>query len=275
MRSVSYAVLAVVLLAFAVNAEVITVTPGNMGDWVFLNSSPDGVGEMVAGPATPPLGVGSAQLNTGTHGDERVELRNSGWAGTPLSALVALSYSTYVTENNGQQFPYLFVDVNVSGGTGVDDVLAFEPPYQTPSSGNPSLPNQGNPALNTWQTWNALPGGWWSDWGVVSDMTPGTGVQPLSHYLETYPNAKIVNADGGLGGVRLIFGWASPEDRFNGYVDNFTIGTAAKTLTYDFDPNPAVPEPATVALLGAGLAAILVRRRYFGRSISKRSVVRV
>ena len=116
---------------------------------------------MVTGPDTPPLGTGSANLATGngvTGGEGAEILSNSGYAGTALSSLTALSYSTYDTLNNGQQFPYLSLEISL--GTTIKgnsyDQLFFEPPYQTATTGNPSLPNQGATALNTWQSWNAL-----------------------------------------------------------------------------------------------------------------------
>ncbi len=245
----------------AAYAGTVVVSPSSMGDWAFLNSSPDGVGEFVTGPGAPPLGVGSLHLSTGTHGDERVELRNTSYAGTKLSDLTSLSYSTYVTSNNGQQFPYIFLNIDTDGNGSVDDILGFEPPYQTPSAGNPSLPDQGDTAMNTWQVWDALGGGWWSSGGYAG-LDPGTGVQSLAPYLAAFPDATIVNSSTGLGGVRIIFGWASPEDRFDGYVDAFTIGTAAATTTYDFEPGQqAVPEPMTIFLGIMGLGSVAGFRR--------------
>jgi len=64
----------------------------------------------VAGPSTPPLGVGSLQLATGdgtTGATCSAALRNSNYNNVPLSSLTALSYSTYDQVNNGSQFPVL------------------------------------------------------------------------------------------------------------------------------------------------------------------------
>ena len=156
------------------------------------------VAQMVYGPASPPLGVGSAQLATApSHGDASASITTSSFDGTPLSSLTSLSYSTYDTVNNGQPFPYLALSVSLNGTpTGPQDVLFFEPPYQSPATGNPSLPNQGAPVMNTWQTWNALEGGWWDNNG---NFNPGTtegstpGVNSLTAFLLLYPNATLID----------------------------------------------------------------------------------
>ncbi|HXJ00173.1 MAG TPA: PEP-CTERM sorting domain-containing protein [Micropepsaceae bacterium] len=102
---------------------------------------------------------------------------------------------------------------------------------------------------------------------AIPTCTPGTGVDTLSNCLGADLNtAKIVNAPDGLGGVRFNVGFASGTDQFNGYVDNFHIaGLDTNDTLFNFDPNAAasVPEPATVALFGAGLVALawLLHRR--------------
>ncbi|MEJ0019517.1 MAG: PEP-CTERM sorting domain-containing protein [Acetobacteraceae bacterium] len=250
------------------------VSPGSMGDWAFNNrdvnvivgAEPTAIGWMVNGPATPPLGTGSANLATGngtTGGDGSSELRNTGYAGTLLSSLTTLSYSTYMTQNNGQQFPYFGLVISTTGGATADNTIFFEPPYQTPGTGNPSLPDQGATALNTWQTWDALNGAWWDNNGTC---TGGTGVDSLAACLGAdFATATIVNAANGLGGVRFNVGFASANDQFNGYVDNFTIGINGANTTYDFElTDVQVPEPATLGLLGtavAGMVAFARRRR--------------
>lgn len=112
---------AIGLASASVHATTIVVDPANMGSWSFANAdgngivgnNPTGSGSMVTGPATPPLGVGSANLATGngtTGGDGAELLSNSGYAGMALSSLTALSYWTYDTVNNGQQFPVLQIE---------------------------------------------------------------------------------------------------------------------------------------------------------------------
>jgi hypothetical protein len=277
------------MMAAVSSADPIVVSPANMGGWT-LNSFDDfgsivtsgpfaGTAEMTTGPATPPLGVGSAHLatpapsaapdpsNPGSGG--AAAIATEGFDNTPLSALTALSYHAYMANNgpvNNQQFPYLALSINTgnvdnSGDSGADanmiDTLFFEPPYQQPSTGNASLPDQGATVLNQWQSWNALEGGFWDNLGIGN---PGTGVMPLSTFVADFPNATIQNGGlPGLGGVALQVGFADSTSQFDGYVDDFTIGINGANATYDFEPS--VPEPASMGMICVGGAAVLMRRR--------------
>ena len=60
------------LLSVSYGATVV-VSPGNMGSWAFVTTDNTGtpgdpgyVAQMVNGPATPPLGMGSARIEYGT-----------------------------------------------------------------------------------------------------------------------------------------------------------------------------------------------------------------
>ena len=219
----------------------------------------------------PPLGTGSAELSTAPGGgDGGVGITTGALDGTLLSSLSlgAISYSAYATANNGQQFPYLAINVNLNDGSGNQDTLFFEPPYQTPGAGGPSVPNQGATVMNQWQTWNAAIGGWWDNNNVL-----GSGgyneVGFLSAFVALFPNATVADSDAPfsfIDGVTLQVGFADTNTE-SGYVDNVTIGGT----TYDFEAVPAVPEPATV-ITGAllltpfGVSAFrMLRKRGAGR----------
>jgi hypothetical protein len=163
-----------------------------------------------------------------------------------------------MTTNNGQQFPYVAVSFSSTGVGPADDNIIFEPPYQTPPSNNPSLPDQGPTAMNTWQTWDAKDGGWWDGNSLAG--TPGTGVMSFATAVADYPNATIAGFGAPFLGLEFQVGLASSGETFDGNVDNVTLGVNGVNTTYDFEPN-AVPEPASMGLICVGGAAVLMRRR--------------
>lgn len=245
------------IAAVGVSAQALVVSPGNMNGWTIYTTNSSGalntgsgIGDFVTGPATPPLGTGSAHLQTPSGGgDQSVQFRNIGWAGTRVDTLTELSYSTYASAWNGQQLPYLTIWLDTDGIAGTDDRLWFEPDYSSAGAGNGNPNPQPNAALGTWQTWDALGGMWYSD----DHAGPGSNAITLSAYLTLEPNATIVDAvPGTVGGIRITSGFASAADSFNANIDEFTIGTSVSSITYDFEP-AAVPE-ASPMLLG-GLAA--------------------
>ncbi|TLZ58937.1 MAG: hypothetical protein E6K16_07855, partial [Methanobacteriota archaeon] len=131
-------------------------------DGATLTSTPTATTSFVTGPGPAPLGAGSALLSVGTDGDGGVQLRQPSYVGTLLSDVTALSYSTYVSTFMGCQAAYLILGLDTDGDGLVDDALFFEPCYQTGGYIGDSVPAQGAPMLGTWQTWNALVGGWWN-----------------------------------------------------------------------------------------------------------------
>jgi hypothetical protein len=259
------------LTSFA-GAATVVVSPGNMDGWAFATTDSNGdaatfpgtITQMVTGPAAPPAGIGSAELGTAPgHGDGAAQISTTNFDGTPLGSINSLSYSTYDTVNNGQQFPYMQVFVSTTGSGPADDWLTFEPPYQQPATGNPGLPDQGAPAPLQWQQWNALEGGWYDADGFLGTNPGGSGdVDSLGSFLTQFPSATIEDSPfpGGLGGIELLVGYGGPTDNFDGNVDAVTIGTAGGTSTYDFEP-ASVPEPASLSLLGIGAGGLMLRRR--------------
>jgi hypothetical protein len=202
------------------------------------NGSPDttyGSVTFVTGPGTPPLGVGSLRLQTNPgKGDGSAQLRNTLYAGVKLTDLTNLTYWAYSAVNNGQQFPYLTLAVSYTVPSPGTDTLFFELPYQQPFTGNPSCPDQGPTAMNTWQKWDALHGCWWDN---NAELGSGglLGVQPLSVFISNHSDAAIYNPSS-LGGLRVAVGFASSTDNFDGNVDAVTIAHSTTKTTYNFEP---------------------------------------
>jgi hypothetical protein len=260
-------VLALTLLAAPQSeAATLVVSPTNMQGWNFFSSdasdgSPSdngidtGAGALVPGPAVPPLGIGSAQL-TLVEGGDSSQLRTSNHGGTLLSSITGLSYSTYVSSSStGDQAPYLQLRLDYDGNGSQDDILHFEPEYQSGYTTN--VPNQGALTNFAWQSWDALNGGWWSVFNTLGTGAAGSTVLPLTAFATANPNAAIIASNG----LRVVTGFGHGSwNLFNGNVDSLTIEGAGGFTTYDFEPF-VIPEPSAMALTACGLAALLVRRR--------------
>ena len=222
----------------------LVVTPAVPHGWV-PRTVDDGNGAFtasvawVSGPGTPPLGIGSVQLSPGTDGGDAAEVRNVNYSGVTLATLTELSYSTYVQGGgSGGQAPYIILAVDYDNNGTSDDLLFFEPVYQTVAF----FPPNPQPAIvvGAWQTWDALNGGWWSVNGTAG-AAPGTNVKPLSAIIGAQPNARIVNSGTGLGGLRIVTGFGDGAwDNFVGNVDNVRVGVSGATTIYDFDIAPSL-----------------------------------
>jgi len=235
--SVASAAVAVLATAAVAAAATVTVAPGHMDGWAINNdtcgAATTGSVAFVSGPATPPARTGSVQFSVGANGDSYPTVRQSDYNGVKLSSLTAFDYSTYVSHfGTGGQAPYIDLYVDNNNDNVRDDILAFEPVYQT---------SQGTVALNTWQHWDALNGLWWSD-----SMGGPPPLFTLASYVASHPDARILNVGGG--GVILAAGcgggaWTS----FVGNADKLTIGVSGNSTTYDFEATFSKPSPGNPA----------------------------
>ncbi len=207
-----------------------TVSPSNMNGWAFQTVGATASGSFVSGPATTPLGTGSARLFTATDGSQTVALHTSAFLNSKLADVTNLQYSAYASTSNGGSVGQPFMYVHVSTGLG-SDILTFNPNDQSSQT----------PTVNAWQTWNV------KDGFVRSTSFAGFAGGTISQYLAFIANfdssdVLIVNKSDSTGGLRFLMGDASSSNLFDGNVDNFTIGISGADTTYDFDPD-AAPTP--------------------------------
>ncbi|MCK6483936.1 MAG: HYR domain-containing protein [Phycisphaerae bacterium] len=206
-------------------------------------------GAPVMGPDTPPLGVGSFHMPTGSGTGSglggKTFLLTGNHDGTKLADITTFSYSTYVSTSSLAATHLapainLYIDLDDDGDR--DTTLVFEPVYV--------VAEQGAVAQGIWQTWDTLdgPGWWYTSSGGYAGLLPSPGgeFKPLSHYIGLFPDARIVAWF--APGMNFVTGqssggiWAG----FDGNVDNVTFETnAPSSVTYDF-------EPTTVSIICTG-----------------------
>lgn len=191
-------------------------------EWV-LYARNAGTGAFVAGPAAPPLGVGSLNLQTPT-GSDKVYLFNYEQVGTRLADIDAMGYSTYRTAGSPVQVSSINIEIDRTGGAftaGDYAVLVFEPVYNT---------DQGALVDGAWQSWDAYNGGaaiWWSSRAIP-------GVCAFSCFV-TWDTIVANNPDATiLGGFGVNQGSGNPA--LNANVDALRLGASGQTVTYDFEP---------------------------------------
>ncbi|MGI8402983.1 MAG: hypothetical protein ACR2NS_15460 [Gemmatimonadaceae bacterium] len=190
--------------------------------WVFYFRSPTSTGAFVSGPGNPPLGVGSFELGTVLPTDKGT-LFNYDHVGTRLADITRLGYSTWrdpASTAPAVQLPSINIQIdyngpNVAGGF---STLVFEPVYN---------PDEGAIQSGVWQTWQGIPGIWWS-------TRPINGVCAVACYVSwstivaNNPDATIlggfgVNQGSGSGGLVAA-------------TDALIIGANGNTWTYNFEP---------------------------------------
>jgi hypothetical protein len=207
-------------------------------------------------PLETPLPSGALHLVVGD-GSSWARLRSTRYHRTYLRDLTRLDYWTCDNANNGQQLPYIIMDIDWNGDNTIDDLIFFEPAYQNPSEGGSCSAGSAQDVqmLGKWQFWDALRNvsGTFRAcyWALSSVLEGGTGtlgcgegifVCALSDYIAQHPDAAIINVDGNHGGVQIVHGFDDGFP-FDGWVDGFTIGkdingtagqTSNSTITYDF-----------------------------------------
>lgn len=211
----------------------------NPNAWVFYNDENDtidnvGLGSMVNGPATPPLGTGSAQISvTGT---QRRNLATYQFSGTPLAAISTLKFSTYnPSAGNGgsaNRSGYITFNVDFNGSDTFQRRLNFVPSQN------------GSVTQNNWKEWDAINGGnaQWSysgnNWpaGVGGGGELGTTLKTWNQILSQYPGVRIRVSD-------AFFGIRVGEPYNDGYTENIDaikFGTPTSLKYFNFDPLPAI-----------------------------------
>jgi hypothetical protein len=214
----------------------VLVSPTNQQGWVFFDDLPGtgtGTGGFVHGPATPPLGVGSAFLTVDSLG--RHALGTAAYANTRMDDIAELGYSSYQNNNSD---PFVAISLQFDIDYDLNDTtnsfqgrLVFEP-YMS-----------GTVQQNVWQDWDALAGKWY---GTRSTVTVGNtaGVPnpcqqnapcTWQQVLASFPNAGVRNVATGA----MLFKAGGPwTGGFNGNVDAFRISINAFGSTTDFEPLP-------------------------------------
>lgn len=231
-----------------VRPSTLTLAPGG---WYFYNDVTDtpttttvpGAYDMVTGPGSPPKGNGSVEMSV--TGSERFNIASYQFAGTDLSAIGALAFSTYEPSSNPDianraiylNFDIDFDNTNAVIPAGYKGRLVYVPA------------DNGSVNEDTWQSWNTLTGQWrWSGYDAAGSVWPDGNASALRSWTDikaAFPNAEVFN-ESFTGQMLLRAGEPYPEG-FTGNVDKFVFKTGTTTTTYDFEPD-LQPTPIDVSV---------------------------
>jgi hypothetical protein len=253
---VGAAVLALVLAAAGCK---IVSTPTAPNGWYFTHDdSPaaSGSGYYVAGPATPPVGRGSALLSSDATAHEGIATLQ--YQGLALSTINKLVYSTYQASSVGSphETPTIQFDVDYDS---TDDSTAFQGRivYVPAAGGGTILPNQ-------WQAWDTENGDakWYSSGSGDSSFRPIVGGSPQANppctqasycsyatILAHYPHARVTPSTG-----QLMVRTNETTSGFVGAVDNVQVGFGTTEADYDFDPGDGHIAVNSTTAAGLGFA---------------------
>jgi hypothetical protein len=209
------------------------------GHWSRADTRPPGTGTFVAGPATPPLGQGSFELDTPLGpvtkpGAAKVQLLTDLFDRLPLRYIDGVGYSTFRHPSPPSAFIAAVVALNIRvdlDGNGTTDAYMVYEPYQ----------DLGNGAVvpGIWQSWDAYrasPAGgtakWWISRGspTCSQATPCT----WSTIVSLHPNATIREGADFRGSFGVNQGSNNPEITSN--ADALYLSAFRHKVVFDFEP---------------------------------------
>jgi hypothetical protein len=212
------------------------------GKWFFYNDETDAIdnnlGSFVNGPATAPLGDGSAQSSVS--GTQRRNLATYQFDGVKLADIKTLKFSTYnPSAGNGgsaNRSGYLNFNVSFDGNDTWQKRLVYVPS------------ENGTVLQDTWQEWDAIDGGnaQWSysgaTWPTTSEAevgVAGTVEKTWNEILVDYPMIETRESDSFMG-IRVGEPYA---DGYTENLDKFVIGikTGLNTHTKTFNFEPTEP----------------------------------
>lgn len=224
------------LRAIVTESDVVRQPEGTppTNNWVLYTRAGTATASFVVGPANPPQGIGSLEMQTPLPTD-KVWLFNYDHMGTRLQDITSIGYSTYrdptSLTTDSRQVTSINIQVDANGDDpGGFTTLVFEPVYN---------PDQGAVTPGVWQDWDAYDGGqaiWWSTRPINGCMTAPAlpCYQTWSTIVANNPNAVI------LGGFGVNQG--SGNGGLTASTDALTLAYGDVCVVYDFEPFRATNE---------------------------------
>lgn len=227
------------------NGECVTVvTPENLKGWGFYDDQIDEriAPDFVAGPATPPLGEGSARLAVVGATEGKILSANI-LLGTKLADVSELRYSTYQTTSSGGASPTLQLGIDF-------DLTDNNTEWMGRLVYVPNATQQVNE--DEWQTWDVLDdaagtgsGNWFFTRQQPENGSNGACPQnnkcTWAEVLAAFPNIGIStvgdDAKNGAGRGFIGFKVGSGDSNLDANVDKLEITIDGAKSVFNFEPD--------------------------------------
>lgn len=261
MKMFLQAVLLAAATGGAAQAATIVVTPGDLGPglntWNTANVRANSSAAITDTNARN--GNGSVEMSLADGVGKADFAYTWGYvAGRTLGNLDALSYDWYraaggtAAAHLQPAFRLLYDADGDSSTTGDTGYLIYEQVY-----------NGGGLVTDTWTTSDIIGSNFW-----MRQFAPGNTVEDYGTTLAEWMNgprpgapADLLGANTAILGIEFGIG-SGWNGSFTGFVDNVRFGFGADSQSFNFETVAGeVPEPASLALLGLGIAAGLAARK--------------
>jgi hypothetical protein len=192
------------------------------GGAAYLRTGPSSM-SLAGAPVTPPLGIGSLGLRTGSGGDRAAFGNQVMFTGDLVSGLTTLGFSVFTTDENnrrGNNMPSIVIEIDPNLSTGGVDFASM---VYTPPNGR----------ADEWTFFDATDNTQGRVWALTGAAGSAIACAPGGGCTWDQIQNRLEDGDGLQARIRSVQITKGADFAFSGAVDNLRI----RDQVYDFEPH--------------------------------------